>query len=61
MTMWRKDDLVVDDYEFSLEPNFSPGPYTFWFGFFLGEGRLKVTGGASDGENRVNGGTIRVQ
>ncbi|MBX3227234.1 MAG: glycosyltransferase family 39 protein [Labilithrix sp.] len=60
MTQWLKDDLLMDDHEFSLEPNFSPGPYTVYFGFFIGETRLKTkTGG--DNENRVNGGTLRVQ
>ncbi len=59
--LWLKDDLIVDDYEFSLEPNFSPGAYTLYFGLFVGETRLKVTSGASDGENRIIGGNIRVQ
>lgn len=61
MALWLKDDLIMDDHEFSLEPNFSPGPYTLWFGLFVGESRLKVKSGPSDGENRVNGGTLRVQ
>ena len=61
MTLWLKDDVLMDDHEFSLEPNFSPGPYTLWFGLFSGETRLKVKSGATDGENRVNGGTLRVQ
>ncbi len=61
MTLWRKDDVVADDYEFSLEPNFSAGQYKLYFGFFLGETRLKVTSGPSDGEHRIDGGTIRVQ
>jgi hypothetical protein len=61
MSLWLKDDLIMDDYEFTLEPNFSPGPYTIWFGLFVGESRLKVKSGPSDGENRVNGGTLRVQ
>ena len=59
--LWLRDDLIVDDYEFSLEPNFSPGNYTVYFGLFVGETRMKVTTGASDGEHRVNGGAIRVQ
>jgi hypothetical protein len=59
--LWLRDDLIVDDYEFSLEPNFSPGNYTVYFGLFVGETRMKVTSGASDGEHRVNGGAIRVQ
>jgi hypothetical protein len=61
MTLWLKDDVVLDDHEFTLEPNFSPGPYNIFFGFFLGETRLKVKSGPSDGDNRVNGGTLRVQ
>ena len=61
MSLWLKDDVVVDDHEFTLEPNFTPGAYTNFFGLFLGESRLKVKSGPSDGENRVNGGPLRVQ
>jgi hypothetical protein len=61
MTLWLKDDLIMDDHEFSLEPNFSPGPYTIYFGFFVGEQRLKVKSGPSDNADRVNGGVLRVQ
>jgi hypothetical protein len=61
MSLWLKDDIIMDDHEFSLEPNFSPGPYNLWFGLFVGESRLKVKSGTSDGDNRVNGGTLRVQ
>jgi hypothetical protein len=32
-----------------------------FFGLFVGESRLKVKSGPSDGENRVNGGALRVQ
>ena len=61
MSLWLQGDVVMDDHEFSLEPNFSPGPYTLFFGLFVGESRLKVKSGPTDGENRVNGGAIRVQ
>ena len=61
MSLWLKDDIVIDDHEFTLEPNFSPGPYTLFFGLFVGESRLKVKSGPTDGENRVNGGALRVQ
>ena len=61
MSLWLKDDLIMDDHEFTLEPNFSPGPYTLWFGLFVGEQRLKLKSGPSDSDNRVNGGTLRVQ
>jgi hypothetical protein len=60
-SLWNKDDLLVDDYEMTLEPNFSPGMYTIFFGLFLGETRLRVVSGPSDGENRITGGPIRVQ
>ena len=61
MSLWLKDDIVMDDHEFTLEPNFSPGPYTLYFGLFVGETRLKVKSGPTDGENRVNGGALSVQ
>jgi hypothetical protein len=59
--LWLKDDLILDDYEFALEPNFTPGSYTVYFGLFVGETRLKVKSGPSDGDNRINGGTLHVQ
>lgn len=61
MSLWLQGDIVMDDHEFSLEPNFSPGPYTLYFGLFVGESRLKVKSGPTDGENRVNGGALKVQ
>jgi 4-amino-4-deoxy-L-arabinose transferase-like glycosyltransferase len=61
MSLWLPGDVIMDDHEFTLEPNFSPGPYTLFFGLFVGESRLKVKSGPSDGENRVNGGALRVQ
>src|SRR3954464_3746746 len=60
-SLWLKDDLLVDDYEFALEPNFSPGAYNVYFGLFVGDTRLKVKSGPSDGDNRVNGGNLQVQ
>jgi 4-amino-4-deoxy-L-arabinose transferase-like glycosyltransferase len=59
--LWLKDDLLVDDYEIGLEPNFTPGTYTLYFGLFSGDTRLKVKSGPQDGENRIDGGPIRVQ
>lgn len=61
MALWIPGDIVTDDHEFSLEPNFSPGAYTMYFGLFVGETRLKVKSGPTDGENRVNGGALKVQ
>ncbi len=61
MSLWLKGDVVVDEHEFTLEPNFSAGPYTLFFGLFVGDTRLKVKSGPHDGDNRVNGGALRVQ
>jgi hypothetical protein len=64
MNLWLPGDVVVDDTEVKLEPNFTPGTYTIWFGLAVGDGcsdRLRVKSGPSDGCNRVNGGALRVQ
>jgi 4-amino-4-deoxy-L-arabinose transferase-like glycosyltransferase len=61
MSLWLPGDLLVDDHDFKLEPNFTPGEYEIYFGLFVGDTRLKVKSGPSDGDNRVNGGPLRVQ
>jgi len=64
MSLWLPGDVLTDDVELKLEPNFTPGTYTLWFGLAVGDGcndRLAVKSGASDGCNRVNGGPLRVQ
>jgi hypothetical protein len=60
-SLWRAGDLVVDDFETALEPNFGPGQYTIYFGLYLGEQRLRPRGGPSDADGRVDGGPLRVQ
>jgi 4-amino-4-deoxy-L-arabinose transferase-like glycosyltransferase len=64
MSLWLPGDIVADDHELKLEPNFSPGNYTIWFGLAVGDKcteRLRVKSGASDGCNRIQGGMLRVQ
>jgi hypothetical protein len=61
MSLWTKDDVIVDDYELTLEPNFSPGPYSNFFGLFVGDTRMRVKSGPADSENRINGGYINVR
>jgi 4-amino-4-deoxy-L-arabinose transferase-like glycosyltransferase len=61
MSLWLPGDLLVDDHDFKLEPNFTPGEYEIYFGLFVGDTRLKVKSGPNDGDNRVNGGPLRVQ
>jgi hypothetical protein len=60
-SLWLKDDVVVDDHEFSLEPNFTPGTYSIFFGLFVGDTRMKVKSGPNDGDNRIMGGNLIVQ
>ena len=59
--LWLKGDILLDDHEFALEPNFSPGQYTIFFGLFVGDTRMKVISGPNDGDNRINGGPLKVQ
>jgi Dolichyl-phosphate-mannose-protein mannosyltransferase len=63
--LWSKGDLIVDDHDLTLEPNFTPGSYTLLFGLYFGCGdascRLKVKSGPSDGAHRINGGLVRVR
>ena len=60
MNLWQPNDIVVDDYVFELEPNFTPGDYTVYFGFFSGDTRFRVARGPNH-ENRVIGGALRVR
>ncbi|MFO0762315.1 MAG: glycosyltransferase family 39 protein [Byssovorax sp.] len=60
MNLWQPGDIVVDDYPFQLEPNFTPGDYTVYFGFFSGETRFKVSRGPQQ-DNRVVAGVIHVR
>lgn len=59
-SLWQPGDFVVDDYEFALEPNFTPGEYNVYFGLFVGKTRMKIeTGPVND--NRIEAGKLRVQ
>ena len=60
MNLWHPGDVVVDDFVFQLEPNFTPGGYTVYFGFFAGETRFKVTRGQNH-ENRPVVGSLHVR
>lgn len=58
--LWRAGDVVVDDLELQLEPNFTPGDYNVYFGFFTGDARFRVTRGEHH-DNRVVAGVIHVR
>lgn len=59
-SLWQPGDILVDEHPIRLEPNFTPGDYALYFGFFLGETRFRVTRGPEH-EDRVRGGVIRVR
>ncbi len=60
MNLWVPGDVVTDTLELRLDPNFTPGTYTLYFGFFLGERRMQVRSGKHS-EHRVDGGPIVVR
>jgi hypothetical protein len=60
-TSWEEGDLLVDVWELALPPNFTGGAYRLYYGFWLGDARLPVTRGPSDGVNRVDFGELRVR
>ncbi len=60
LNLWQPNDVVVDDYIFELEPNFTPGDYNVYVGFFSGDTRFRVTRGNNQ-DNRVLAGALRVR
>lgn len=60
MNLWQPGDILRDEVEVNLEPNFTPGQYWVYFGFFQGQMRMKVTDGSAR-ENRVIAGQIVVR
>jgi hypothetical protein len=60
MQHWQPGDIVVDPYELELEPNFLPGDYQVYFGFFAGKQRMPVRRGKHR-DNRVHGGSLTVR
>ncbi len=59
MRYWRPGDVILDAHPFTLEPNFAPGDYDVYFGFFQGARRLPVRRGPHD-QDRVIAGKLRV-
>ena len=59
MKLWQPGDIVVDGYDLELEPNFLPGAYKVYFGFFAGKQRMPVLRG-NHRDNRVYAGTLQV-
>lgn len=60
INLWQPNDVIVDDHVFELEPNFTPGDYTVFMGFFSGDTRFRVTRG-NQHDNRVVAGVLHVR
>jgi hypothetical protein len=56
---WQPGDIIVDQYDFELEPSFTPGQYEVYFGMFAGDKRMPVTRGEHL-ENRIKAGLVQV-
>ncbi len=59
MNLWREGDIVKDTTTLELEPNFTPGEYAVYYGFYNSSARMKVTNGTAN-EDRVYGGSLVV-
>ena len=60
LALWQPGDYIVDEHEFSLEPNFTPGEYAVRYGLYSGDTRLQVKTGQHE-DNRIFGGNVTVQ
>jgi hypothetical protein len=58
--LWRVGDFVEDIHRIELEPNFTAGTYTVFFGLFRGDQRLEVKRGGVE-DNRVDAGPLEVR
>lgn len=58
---WRSGDYLIDKFEMQIPIHFRAGDYTIYIGLFQGERRLKQVAGPSSGDNRIQGGIIRVR
>jgi hypothetical protein len=65
MGLWQHGDVVMDDFEIKLSPQFGPGRYTLYYGVGLlpceDDKRLAVKRGPSDGHDRVRMGDVEVR
>lgn len=59
---WYPGFYIIDEHVMEADRmNTSSASYQIFTGFWIGERRLKVVSGPSDGENRVKLGTVRVR
>jgi hypothetical protein len=62
--LWQKGEFITDTHKQLVPIDAPPGTYDVWFGFYVGDTRMRFSSGDStrhDGGNRINAGTIRVK
>jgi hypothetical protein len=60
MSLWNKDDFIVDDHEFTVTRGQAVGKYSVNFGLFQGTRRKKVTRGTQS-DNRLSVGELEIR
>lgn len=62
-SLWQKGEIIKDVFKTTVPLDAPAGTYEVWLGFYIGDERLKWTGGDAsvhDGKNRVRMGTLVV-
>jgi hypothetical protein len=58
---WRTGDYLVDVYRMQVPIHFRAGDYTIYIGLFQGDDRLKQVAGPTSGDDRIQGGILKVR
>jgi hypothetical protein len=58
---WRPGDYLIDRYEMQVPIHFRAGEYTIFVGLFQGETRVKQVAGPTSGDDRIEGGILKVR
>lgn len=59
-TEWQEGDLVADTFTLRVPASYPYDWFNIWTGFYSADRRMQVSGGTSDGDNRVRGPRVSV-
>jgi len=59
--LWEAGDIVADAQKLTVPPNFGPGDYVIYCGWYRGDERIPVTSGPNDGMDRARVGVLKVR
>jgi hypothetical protein len=57
---WQEGEIVQDDFTLRIPRDYPYDQLTVWTGFFIDDTRLHLKSGATDGDNRFRGPTVRI-